>query len=66
MNIHNKGTLIGYGSKHPDCKNTLEKWYHDVLRKDWKKPTDVIKDYNKARTIKMTEQYLKLMVMITG
>ena len=34
------------------CKKALESWYHDVLEKDWKKPNDVIKDYNTARTIK--------------
>jgi mRNA interferase HigB len=52
MNIHNKGTLVDYYTIHPDCKNTLESWYHDVLTKEWKKPNDVTKDYNKARTIK--------------
>ena len=52
MNIYNKGSLIDYYEKHPDCKSTLKKWYHDVSEKIWKKPNDVIKDYNKARTIK--------------
>lgn len=52
MNIHNRGTIVDYYKKHPDCKNTLEEWYHDVLAKNWKKPSDVTKDYIKARTIK--------------
>ena len=52
MNIHNKGTLSDYSLKHPDCEHTLSKWYDDVLKKKWRKPNDVIKDYNKARTIK--------------
>ena len=52
MNIHNKGSLIAYYTRHPNCKDTLEKWHHDVSKKNWKKPNDVIKDYNKARTIK--------------
>jgi mRNA interferase HigB len=37
--------------KHPDCKNTLEKWYNDVEIKKWKKPGDVTRDFNTARTI---------------
>lgn len=52
MNIYNRGSLVGYYNRHPDCKNTLEKWYNDVLEKAWKKPTDVTKDFTKARTIK--------------
>lgn len=52
MNIYNKGTLVKYYSIHSNCKHTLEKWYHDVSTKNWKKPNDVTKDYNKARTIK--------------
>ena len=52
MNLHNKGSIVDYYTNHPDCKNTLEKWFHDVLEKKWKKPGDVTKDYTKARTIK--------------
>jgi mRNA interferase HigB len=52
MNIHNKGSLIDFYTKHPDCKDTLEKWYHDVSKKKWAKPNDVMRDYNKARSIK--------------
>jgi len=44
--------LISFYDKHPDCKETLEKWYHDVESKIWKKPGDVTKDFNTARTIK--------------
>ena len=52
MNIYNWGTLVEYYTIHADCKDTLEKWYHDVSTKNWKKPTDIRKDYSKARTIK--------------
>lgn len=52
MNIYNRGTLVAFYTNHPDCKNTLEKWYHDVLTKHWKKPNDITRDYSKARTIK--------------
>ena len=37
--------------KHPDCKETLERWYHDVSLKIWLKPGDVTKDFNTSRTI---------------
>ncbi len=60
MNIHNKGSLIDFYRKHPDCKDTLEKWYHDVLKKIWIKPNDVIKDYNKARIIKNDRAVFKI------
>ena len=52
MNIYNRGSLIAFYKKHPDCKETLEKWYNDVVSKKWKKPGDVTKDFNTARTIK--------------
>ena len=60
MNIHNKGSLIDFYTKHPDCKGTLEKWYHDVSKKIWRKPNDVIKDYNQARTIKNDRAIFKI------
>jgi len=52
MNIHNWGTLVEYYTIHSDCKDALEKWYHDVSTKNWKRPNDITKDYSKARTIK--------------
>ena len=52
MNIYNKSSLIEYYQTHPDCKNTLEKWYHDVISKNWLKPSDVTRDFIKARIIK--------------
>jgi len=60
MNIHNKGSLIEFYTKHPDRKDTLVKWYHDVSKKTWRKPNDVIKDYNKARTIKNDRAIFKI------
>jgi mRNA interferase HigB len=52
MNVYNRSSLVSFYEKHPDCKETLEKWYHDVQSKTWKKPGDVTKDFNTARTIK--------------
>jgi mRNA interferase HigB len=60
MNIYNKGSLIDFYAKHPDCKATLEKWYHDVLKKNWFKPNDVVRDYNKARIIKNNRAIFKI------
>jgi mRNA interferase HigB len=51
MNIYNRSSLIAFYSKHPDCKNTLERWYHDVGSKKWRKPGDVTADFNTARAI---------------
>lgn len=52
MNIYNRSTIIKFYEKHPDCKETLERWYHDVLAKTWKKPGDVTSDFNTARTVR--------------
>ena len=52
MNIYNRSSLVAFYTKHPDCKETLEKWYHDVDTTTWKKPSDVVRDFNTARTIK--------------
>jgi len=52
MNIYNRSFLVSFYEKHPDCKETFERWYHDVNSKIWKKPGDVTKDFNTSRTIK--------------
>ncbi|MCB0395488.1 MAG: type II toxin-antitoxin system HigB family toxin [Flavobacteriales bacterium] len=60
MNIYNRGSVTAFYSKHPDCKETLEKWYHDVLSKRWKKPGDLTRDFNTARTIKNSRAIFKI------
>ncbi len=52
MNIYNRSSLISFYSVHNDCRQALEKWYHDISTKKWDKPTDVTRDFNTARTIK--------------
>ena len=52
VNIYNRSSIVSFYEKHPDCKGTLEKWYHDVKSKQWKKPGDITKDFNTSRTIK--------------
>ena len=52
--------MTGFYARHSDCKSTLEKWYNDVLSKDWKKPGDVTKNFNTARTIKNNRVIFKI------
>ena len=52
MNVYNKSTVIAFYRKHSDCKSSLEKWYNDILSKEWNKPSDVTSDFNTARAIK--------------
>ncbi len=51
MNIYNRSSLTAFYRKHPDCKETLEKWYHDVESKRWRRPGDVTQDCSTARTV---------------
>jgi mRNA interferase HigB len=60
MNIYNRSSLIAFYRRHPDCKETLEKWYHDVGTKDWKKPGDVTRDFNSARALKNNRVVFKI------
>jgi mRNA interferase HigB len=60
MNIYNRSSLKGFYEKHPDCRETLEKWYHDVLAKKWKRPGEVTRDFNTARTIKNHRAIFKI------
>jgi mRNA interferase HigB len=60
MNIHNRGTLIRFYKKHGDCKETLEKWYHDVSSKKWKRPGEVTRDFNTARAIANSRVIFKI------
>lgn len=60
MNIYNRSTIINFYTKHSDCKETLEKWYDDVLAKNWKIPGDVTSDFNTARTLKNNRAVFKI------
>jgi mRNA interferase HigB len=60
MNIYNRSALIRFYQKHPDCKETLEKWHYDVKSKSWKRPSDVTCDFNTARTIKNNRAIFKI------
>lgn len=60
MNVYNFSSLTAFYDRHPDCKQTLQKWYHDVLSKQWKKPADITKVYNTSRTIKNNRAIFKI------
>src|SRR6202453_1053712 len=60
MNIYNRSSLVAFFKKHSDCKETLEKWYHDVLSKSWRKPGDITRDFNTARTIRNNRAIFKI------
>jgi len=60
MNVYNFSSLAAFYNKHPDCKQTLQKWYHDILSKHWKKHGAVTSDYNTARTIKNNRVIFKI------
>ena len=60
MNIYNRSSLIIFYTKHSDCRESLEKWYNDVLLKNWRKPGDVTRDFNTARTIKNNRAIFKI------
>ncbi len=60
MNVYNLSSIISFYTKHPDCKQSLQKWYHDVLSRRWQKPADITKDYNTARTVKNNRVIFKI------
>jgi mRNA interferase HigB len=60
MNIYNRSALVAFYKKHSDCKETLEKWYHDVSSKSRRKPGDITRDFNTARTIKNNRAIFKI------
>ena len=60
MNIYNRSSPVSFYKKHPDCKETIEKWYHDVQSKNWKRPGEVTRDFNTARTIKNNRAIFKI------
>ena len=60
MNIYNRSSLVAFYKKHSDCKETLEKWYHDVLSKLWRKPGDITRDFNTSRTLRNSRAIFKI------
>ncbi len=41
MRIIARKTLREFWEKHPDARQALQAWYHDVKRTHWKTPNDI-------------------------
>ncbi len=65
MNIYNRSSLTAFYGKHPDCKWTLEKWYHDFESKKWKRPGDVTGILVPLERLEIIELSFALITMIT-
>ena len=48
MRIISRRTLREYWQTHPDAKQSLQAWYTNVKRADWKTPNDVKVSYRNA------------------
>lgn len=48
MRIISRRTLRSFWEKHSDSRLSLETWYHDVSRADWKSPADIKNTYQSA------------------
>lgn len=52
MRVVAQKRLREYGDKKPAAKPALDSWYHEASRADWKKPTDIKKQYRSASILK--------------
>lgn len=48
MRVIAKKTLRDFWSKHPDCEQQLKAWFQEALKSQWKKPSDIKKEYPTA------------------
>ena len=48
MRIISRKTLREFWEKHPDAKQPLQAWYHDVKHADWHSPADIKAVYRNA------------------
>ena len=51
MRIITRKTLRDFGEKHPDAEQSLQAWYHDVKRAEWKTPVDIKQVYRNASIV---------------
>ena len=51
MRIIARKTLRVYWDIHPEIRQALQAWYHDVRRADWRSPNDVKSIYANASII---------------
>ena len=48
MRIIARRALRQFWEKHPDARSSIETWYHDVKRANWKTPSDIKTVYRNA------------------
>ena len=44
-------TLTEFSQKHPEVKSSLDTWYCEVKKENWKLPQDIMRRYPKCRII---------------
>jgi mRNA interferase HigB len=49
--IFSKGALIQFWTIHPDAEQYLRSWYHNTIKAEWQKPTDVQKTFTRASVL---------------
>ena len=52
MRVIARKTLKKYGEDVPDAKASLDAWYHEAVKADWKTPNDVKEQYRNASILK--------------
>jgi mRNA interferase HigB len=51
MRIISRRTLREFWEKHPDARQSLQAWYVDVKRAEWKTPSDIKDVYRNASIV---------------
>ena len=51
MRIISRRALREFWEKHPDARQSLEAWYADVKRVEWKRPSDIKNVYRNASIV---------------
>lgn len=44
-------TLTEFSQKHPEVKSSLDTWYYEMKKENWKLPQDIMERYPKCRII---------------
>lgn len=52
MKIISVKTLKDYWAKHPQAEQSLKAWYDEVLRADWKTPSEIKAQFGNASILK--------------
>lgn len=44
-------TLREFWHRYPDAEQSLRAWYHDAVRADWQRPSDIKRSYASSSVI---------------